>query len=103
MGSVAHFDEDKKEFIRDVHRYCRLDGKRQVGLDLFFVELKEVGLKKSVEAFSQEGDGLLRYQGQLCVPNINDLREKIISEAHCSRYFVHLGSIKMYPDLQEVY
>ncbi|WMV46356.1 hypothetical protein MTR67_039741, partial [Solanum verrucosum] len=38
------------------------------GLDPTLVELKEVALKKFVEAFSQGGDVVLRYQGHLCVP-----------------------------------
>ncbi|XP_070017392.1 uncharacterized protein [Nicotiana sylvestris] len=29
-------------------------------------------------------DGTLRYQGRLCVPNVDDLRERIMTEAHTS-------------------
>ncbi|WMV41696.1 hypothetical protein MTR67_035081 [Solanum verrucosum] len=66
-------------------------------------ELKEAVLRKSVEAFSQGGDGVLRYQGRLCVPNVDDLREQILSEAYSSRYFIHPGATKMYSDLREIY
>ncbi|XP_075083496.1 uncharacterized protein LOC142167237 [Nicotiana tabacum] len=48
-------------------------------------------------------DGTLRYQGRLCVPNVDGLQERIMTEAHTSRYFVHSGSTKMYHDLKEVY
>ncbi|XP_070034639.1 uncharacterized protein [Nicotiana tomentosiformis] len=48
-------------------------------------------------------DGTLKYQGRLCVPNMVGLRERIMSEAHTSRYSVHPGSTKMYHDLKEVY
>ncbi|XP_019248426.1 PREDICTED: uncharacterized protein LOC109227684 [Nicotiana attenuata] len=48
-------------------------------------------------------DGTLRYQGRLCVPNIDGLRERIMIEGHTSRYFVHLGFTKMHHDLKEVY
>jgi len=59
------------------------------GLDLIFIALKEAVLKKSVEDFSQGGDGVLRYQNHLCVPNVDDLREQILSKAHSSRYSIH--------------
>ncbi|WMV58615.1 hypothetical protein MTR67_052000 [Solanum verrucosum] len=66
------------------------------------MELKESVLNKSVEDFSQGGDGVLRYQCRLCVPNVDGLREKILEEAHSSRYFMHPGATKMYRDLRKV-
>jgi len=77
--------------------------KTKQGLDLILVELKEPVLKKSIESFPYKGDGVLRYQGHLCVSNIDDLREKILSEAHNSQYKIHPGATKMYRDLQKVY
>ncbi|WMV41422.1 hypothetical protein MTR67_034807 [Solanum verrucosum] len=102
MGSVAHIEDDKKELVQDVHRLVRLgfrlmdstklgimvrnssessfvvDVKEKKGFDPTLVELKEFMLRKSLEAFSQGGDGVLRYQGHLCVPNVDDLREQIL-------------------------
>ncbi|WMV54497.1 hypothetical protein MTR67_047882 [Solanum verrucosum] len=125
--SVAHVEDDKKELVRDVHRLTRLgvrlvdssEGvfvvhngskssfvsgvKAKQGLDMILVELNEVVLQKSVEPFSQGRDSVLRYQGRLCVSNVDDLREQILSEAHSSRYSIHPGSTKMYHDLREVY
>ncbi|KAH0650460.1 hypothetical protein KY284_030372 [Solanum tuberosum] len=49
--------------------------KAKQGLGPTLVELKKVVLKQSVEAFSLGGDGVLRYQVRLCVPNVDDLRE----------------------------
>ncbi|WMV41245.1 hypothetical protein MTR67_034630, partial [Solanum verrucosum] len=80
-----------------------VDVKSKQDLDPLLVELKKSVLKKSVEAFSQGGDGVLRYQGQLCILDVDGLREKILEEAHSSRYFIHLGPTKMYRDLWEVY
>ncbi|WMV58999.1 hypothetical protein MTR67_052384 [Solanum verrucosum] len=79
------------------------DVKAKQGLDLTLVELKEAVLKKSVEAFSQGGYGVLRYQGRLCVPNVDGLREQILSKAHSSRYSIHPIATKMYCDLREIY
>ncbi|WMV18602.1 hypothetical protein MTR67_011987 [Solanum verrucosum] len=103
MGSVAHIEEHKKELVRDVHRLARFDVKAKQGVDSTLVELKETVLKKSVEAFSQRGDGVLRYQGHLYVPRIDDLREHILSEAHSSRYSIHPSATMMYRDLREIY
>nr|XP_009800237.1 PREDICTED: uncharacterized protein LOC104246173 [Nicotiana sylvestris] len=44
-----------------------------------------------------------RYHGRLCVPRVGELRAKILSEAHYSRYAVHLGVTKMYRDLRQIY
>ncbi|WMV41874.1 hypothetical protein MTR67_035259 [Solanum verrucosum] len=127
MGSVAHIDEDKKELVQNVHRLARLavrlmdstkgsvmvhngsessfvtDVKAMQCLDPTLVVLKEMILRKSIEAFSQGGDGVLRYQGCLCVSKVDDLREQILSEAHSSWYSIHPRATKMYRDLREIY
>jgi len=119
MGSVTHIEDEKKELVCDVHRLARLgiqlvdstkgglmvhNGsassfvvhvKSKQDLDPLMVELKESVLKKSVEVFSQRGDGVLRYQGRLCVPDVDGLREQILEEAHSSRYSIHPGATKM--------
>ena len=50
-----------------------------------------------------KGYGALRYQGRLCVSRADELQGRIMEKAHISRYFIHLGSTKMYRDLREVY
>ena len=55
-----------------------------------------------MEVFSQGGDGVLRYQGRLCVPNVGELRQHILVEAHNSRYSIYLGDTKTYRDMREV-
>ncbi|KAH0655603.1 hypothetical protein KY285_030485 [Solanum tuberosum] len=126
-GSMAHIEDKKKELVRDMHRLARLgvhlvdstkggvtvhngsessfvmDVKVKQALDPILVELKESVLKKSVEAFSQGGDGVLRYQGRLCVPDVDGFREQILEKAHGSWYSIHPGDTKMCRDLREVY
>ena len=46
---------------------------------------------------------MLRYQGRLCVPDVDGLRDQILEEAHGSRYSIHPGSTKMYHDLREIF
>ncbi|XP_070009385.1 uncharacterized protein [Nicotiana sylvestris] len=40
---------------------------------------------------------------RLCVPNVDGLRERILEEAHSSRYSIHLGATNMYRDLRQHY
>uniref|UniRef100_M1A290 Gag-pol protein n=1 Tax=Solanum tuberosum TaxID=4113 RepID=M1A290_SOLTU len=54
-------------------------------------------------AYEQGRNGTLRCQGKLCVPNVDGLCERILAEAHSSRYSVHPSSTKMYHDLKGVY
>ena len=127
MGSVTHVEEERKELARDVHRLARL-GVRLMGIsdggvtvqngaesslvvevkekqdnDPILLELKGAVHNQRVEVFSQGGDGVLRYQGRLCVPDVGELRQHILTEAHNSRYSIHPGATKMYRDLREVY
>ncbi|WMV41706.1 hypothetical protein MTR67_035091 [Solanum verrucosum] len=41
--------------------------------------------------------------GHLCVPNVGELRQHILTKAHKSRYSIYPGATKMYRDLQEVF
>ena len=58
---------------------------------------------KMNESFALGGDYIIKYQDRLCVPYMDDLRTRIIAEAHGSRYSVHPGSTKMYHDLKQIY
>ena len=71
--------------------------------DLIFLELEVVVHNQRVEVFSQGGDGVLRYQGRLCVHDVGKLRKHIFAEAYNSIYSTHTAAIKMYHNLQELY
>ncbi|KAH0632967.1 hypothetical protein KY284_035753 [Solanum tuberosum] len=127
MGSTTHFEEDKKELAKDVHKLTRLgvqlmdsteggevmmnrvesslvsEIKEKQHQDPIFLELKANIHKQKVLAFEQGRDGVLRYQGRLYVPRVADLQDRIIEEAHSSKYFILPGSTKMYCDLRQVY
>ena len=55
------------------------------------------------EGWTVHADGSLRYRGRVVVPQLNDLREEILREFHCSRFSVHPGGTKMYQDLRRQY
>ena len=67
------------------------------------LELKANARKQKAMTFKQGDDGVLRYQGSLCVPRAEELQKRIMEETHSSRYLIHPDSTKMYRDLREVY
>ena len=40
------------------------------------------------------------YKGRLCLPQIKEIKDIILREAHDSAYSIHPGSNKMYQDLK---
>ena len=49
---------------------------------LALMDVKESVLGKLNESLSLGEDDVLRYQGRLCVPNVDGLRKWILEEAH---------------------
>jgi hypothetical protein len=39
--------------------------------------------------FSEDDEGVLWYKGRICVPNVKELKDKILLEAHESAYSIH--------------
>ncbi|KAH0681196.1 hypothetical protein KY284_022281 [Solanum tuberosum] len=72
-------------------------------IDPILLKLKEIVQQGMTKAFELTQEGVLRCQNRLCVPNVDELRKRIMMEAHHSRYSVHPGSTKMYHDLKEMY
>ncbi|KAH0781463.1 hypothetical protein KY290_001061 [Solanum tuberosum] len=71
--------------------------------DLTLQRLEEKVNQGTAKGFELTQDGVLCCQNRLCVPNVNGLRRRIMTEAHHSRYSIHPGSTKMYHDLKGVY
>ena len=53
--------------------------------------------------FLMDGQGSLRFRGRICVPKVEELREKILKEAHECSYLIHPGGTKMYEDLRQTF
>ena len=53
--------------------------------------------------FSIDEQGVMRYKDRLVVPSNEELKRKILSEAHHSKLSIHLSSNKMYHDLRHLY
>ena len=54
------------------------------------------------EICTQKDDqGILRFSSRIWIPNVEELKNKILHEAHNSRFSIHPGSTKMYQDLKK--
>jgi hypothetical protein len=53
--------------------------------------------------FRQDRKGVLWFEDRLVVPKNPELRQKILDEAHLSKFSMHPGSNKMYHDLRSLY
>ncbi|XP_070045263.1 uncharacterized protein [Nicotiana tomentosiformis] len=113
MGSLAHLEACQRPLAREVRQLAslgvHLSDSNEGGVIVrnrvessFVIQVKEkqyndpvlMQLKKGIHihkttAFSLGMvDGTLRYQGRLCVPNVDGLRKRIMAGAHTSRYSV---------------
>jgi hypothetical protein len=66
-------------------------------------EIKRNIKEEKSSGFLEDDEGVLWYKGRICVPNIKELKDKILREAHESAYFIHPRGNKMYHDLKATY
>jgi hypothetical protein len=66
-------------------------------------EIKEQIKEDKAPGFSVDDQGTLWYKKRICVPEIKEIRELILREAHDSAYSIHPGSTKMQHDLKSRY
>ncbi|KAK1607748.1 hypothetical protein QYE76_031421 [Lolium multiflorum] len=64
------------------------------------------GIKSQIAAgkapgFTKDEEGVLWYNGRLCVPSDSELMQVILKEAHDTLYSIHPRGTKMYQDLKE--
>ena len=71
--------------------------------DVYLSEIKKKMDEGKMTEFSISDEGVMQYNGRLCVPSDQAIKENILKEAHTSPYSVHPGSTKMYKDLQQHY
>jgi hypothetical protein len=66
-------------------------------------EIKRNIKKEKSPGFSEDDEGVLWYKESICVPNIKELKDKILFEAHKSAYSIHPEGNKMYNNLKDTY
>ena len=57
-------------------------------------------LEGSFEGYSVNSKGLLLYKGSVYIPELGDLRNMVMVEAHKAPYLAHPYVKKMYADLK---
>ncbi|XP_070005011.1 uncharacterized protein [Nicotiana sylvestris] len=127
MGSLAHVEAEKRQLTREIDQLAYLgvhlvdsgnggivlqntakssliaEVKERQYEDPELVKFRERVPQQKKSLLELKGDGVLRYMGRLCVPDIVGLRDRIMSEAHYSWYSIHPGSTKMYHDIKDMY
>jgi hypothetical protein len=66
-------------------------------------EIKHNIKEEKSPGFTEYEQIVLWYKGRICVPNIKELKDKILHEAHESAYSIHPGGNNMYHDLKATY
>jgi hypothetical protein len=66
-------------------------------------EIKRNIKEEKSPGFSEDDEGVLWYKGRICVPNVKELKDKILREAHESAYSIQPKGNKMYHDLKATY
>ncbi|KAI3771069.1 hypothetical protein L6452_02223 [Arctium lappa] len=85
----------------------------QTNLKAQILEAQEEGLKSDnlrneslrhlEKGFETRADGVRYFKDKIWIPKADNLRSKILEEAHKSRYSIHPGADKMYQDLRSYY
>jgi hypothetical protein len=70
-------------------------------MDIGMHHLRQRMESGQAQYFRHDVDGVLWFKDHLVVPKDFELRRKIMDEAHCSRYFIHPRTNKMYQDLRK--
>jgi hypothetical protein len=65
------------------------------------VEYKKLIKMGKVPEFREDEQGIMWFKNRICVPEIKELRETILKEAHNSAYSIHSGSTKMSQHLKQ--
>ena len=65
-------------------------------MDPSLLKIKEEVLEGKRIDFEVSTDGVLGFKGRLCVPADEELKQKILYEAHNTSYSIHLGTMKMH-------
>jgi hypothetical protein len=66
-------------------------------------EIKHNIKEEKSPGFMEDAAGVLWYKERICVPNIKELKDKILIQAHESAYSIHPGGNNMYHDLRANY
>lgn len=98
----------------EIWKQCRVKCVASLRAQLILIQMIKEGqlvdtelqvIREQVEqgvpaGYSVHSDGLLKFGTWMCILNDTKLRQEILKEAHNTRFIIHLGSTKMYHNLQ---
>jgi len=87
----------------EVESTLEQDIRKKQAADAKLKEIKGLISEGRAPGFTEDEFGIIWFENRICVPEDDDLREKILKEAHESIYSIHPGSTKMYQDLKQRY
>ncbi|XP_073294633.1 uncharacterized protein [Primulina huaijiensis] len=69
--------------------------------DQVSAKVKEQVKEGKFQDLQIDDKGILWMKGRMCVPDTDNLRREVMTEAHKSKFSIHPGSTKMYRDLKK--
>ena len=114
MGSLAHLQVSRRPLAREVQTlandFMRLEVNEKGGFlscvearssfldkikgkqftDEKLIRIRDKVLRGEAKEAKIDEEGVLRIKGRVCVPRFDDLIHTILTEAHSSRYSIHL-------------
>jgi hypothetical protein len=99
LGIVAHTEgitmEVEPTLEQEIHN-GQID-------DVKIQEIKDLMAEGRGPDFTEDEQGTIWIKNRICVPEIDNLCETILKEAHDTDYSIHPGRTKMYQDLMQKY
>ncbi|MCI38609.1 hypothetical protein A2U01_0059837, partial [Trifolium medium] len=80
-------------FLEEIRKYQKTDKKLMEKLVL-------INERRETD-FGVDENGIMRYRGRVCVPDVPELKKIILEEGHRSGLSIHPGVTKMYQDLKK--
>jgi hypothetical protein len=72
-------------------------------LDVKFVDLLVADNQNEDSDFKVDDQGMLRFQGRICIPDNDEMKKMTAEESHRSSLSIHPGATKMYHDLKKLF
>ncbi|GJX95803.1 putative reverse transcriptase domain-containing protein [Tanacetum coccineum] len=100
--ALSRKERVKPKRIRSINMTLQSSIKSKIITALKEASDDSAGLQRGLdEMIERRSDGALYYLDRIWVPLKGDVRTMIMDEAHKSKFYVHLGSNKMYYDLRD--
>jgi hypothetical protein len=99
LGIVA----SSETLTLEIESTLEQDIRKGQNTDEKIAEYKKLITLGKVLNFRKDEQGTVWLKNRIFVPEIKELRETILREAHDSAYSIHPGSTKMYQDLKQRY